>query len=510
MRNNFIIILILLTLPFLLQAQPYVSIYDFQTVAVGDDSSYMVGDTITTSGIVTAGAGLFYAGSHATCYLQDNHGGPFSGVLIYNDQGAAFANIIGDSVLVTGRVSEYYTTATGCWSNMTELVTIGEVMVLLPNRPLPEVMTITCGEIDSSNGADSLAEQYEGCLIRVEDVVVCDVSSPYRQFNVTDNQTGECIIRMYSYGDSIYQLFVRPPLGTPFESITGVCYQVYGNYTIMPRYLSDMVYAVGPPVISGTFRVPAGHPFSSDTTEVYTSIIDDSGIQEASVFYRVNGGNWNDVVLAPQGLIAYKAIIPPQANYSTVDYYCYALDDDDNASYDPPNAPAEFYTYIVSDSIPQSIYEVQFPEDSIGNSFFVHRTVQLEGVVTADAEDFPIDSALSGYQQFYFQDTDDPYSTGGEWNGIYIYNRADDLFWISAERGDKILLTAQVNEYYNMTELQEVTTCAVISSGNAEPTPIEIECADLSAGTTTGEPMEGCLVMLNDVTVVNPAVSTTL
>jgi len=486
-------------------AQPYHTIYEIQTVAVGDDSSYMVGDTIVTSGIVTAGAGLFYAGSHISFYLQDNHGGPWSGILIYNQDNSAFATAIGDSVLVTGLVSEYSTFA-GRQSNMTELVTIGEVITLLPNRPLPEIQVLTPGIIDSANGADSLAEQYEGCLVQVRNVVVSDISSPYAQFNVTDNLTGECIIRMYS--DSLIN-YGTPALGTPFESITGVIYDVYGNYTLMPRTAADLVLAVGPPIITGTHWQPGGHPWSNDTVAVYTNLTDDSAIEEASVFYRVNSGSWYDVVLQPQGEITYKALIPPQANYALVDFYVYAIDDEGNESFDPPAAPDDYYTYMVSDSIPASIYEVQYSEDPTGASFFNYREVQLSGVVTADSSDFPVDSTAI-YQALYIQDSSDPYSTGGVWNGIYVYNRTDDVSWLEVVRGDLIAISCTVNEYYGMTELVEITDYSVMSSGNPLPLPVEISCAELMEGTVTGEQYEGCLVKLNHVTVVNPAVSTTL
>jgi len=488
-----------------LYAQPYHTIYEIQTVATGDDSSYMFGDTITTSGIVTAGAGLFYAGSHVTFYLQDNHGGPWSGILIYNYDNSAFATAIGDSVLVTGSVSEYGTFA-GVQSSMTEIATIGEVVTLLPNRPLPEIQIITPGQIDSTNGADSLAEPYEGCLVQVRDVIVSDISSPYAQFNVTDNLTGECIIRMYS--DSLIN-YGTPSLGVPYASITGVIYQVYGNYTIMPRTAADLQLAVGPPIITGTYSVPGGHPWPSDTVAVYTNLTDDSAIEEASVYYRVNNGSWYDVVLQPQGEITYKALIPPQADYAVVDFYVYALDDEGNASYDPPDAPAEFYSYSVSDSIPSSIYEIQYSEDPEGASFFNFREVQLSGVVTADSSDFPVDSTAI-YQAVYIQDTSDPYSTGGAWNGVYIYNRTDDLAWIQAQRGDLIAISATVNEYYGMTELVEVTDFSVMSSGNPLPEPVEVTCEQLMEGTTEGEQFEGCLVKLTEVTVVDPAVSSTL
>ena len=501
-RLIFIFAVAIFCLPILLSAQEYHTIYDIQTVAVGDDSSYMYGDTVITSGVVTAGAGLFYAGSHISFYLQDNNGGPFSGILIYNEDNSAFATAIGDSIMVTGTVSEYGTFS-GKASNMTEIVTIGEVVTLIPNRPLPEIQVLTTGMLDSLNFADSLAEQYEGCLVQVQDVMVSDISSPYAQFNVSDNLTGDCIIRMYS--DSLIN-YGTPSLGTPFETITGVIYHVYGNYTLMPRTAADLVLAEGPPIITGTEWEPGGHPWSTDTVTVFTNLTDDSGIDEAYVLYRVNSGNWYDVILLPQGEILYKAEILPQSNYSQVDFYVYAMDDEENESFDPPDAPNSFYSYSVSDSIPSTIYEVQYTEEPDGASFFNYRDVQLTGVVTADSSDFPVDSAAI-YQVVYLQDTSDPYGTGGAWNGVYIYNRTDNPAFLDVERGDLIAISATVNEYYGFTEMVSITDYTVMTSGNPLPDPVEITCADLMEETTTGEQYEGCLVKLTDVIVTDPVVT---
>ena len=105
------------------------TIYEIQQVPTGQDSSLFVGDTVLVRGNVTAGAGLFYAGTHITFYMAEPDGGPWNGILVYNEDNSAFATLIGDSVEVTAVVSEY-STISGRESNMTELVTIGEVEIL--------------------------------------------------------------------------------------------------------------------------------------------------------------------------------------------------------------------------------------------------------------------------------------------------------------------------------------------------------------------------------------------
>jgi hypothetical protein len=470
------------------------SIYEIQEVPVGQDSSLFFGDTVLVRGNVTAGAGLFYAGTHITFYMAEPEGGPWNGVLVYNADNSAFATLIGDSVQITAVVGEY-NTFSGRVSNMTELVTISEIEILDENRPLPDPIVLTCGVLDSSNFADSLAEQYEGCLVRLENVIVTDNSSPYRQFNVGD-ATGNCIIRTYS--DSLFN-YGQPPLGTPFESITGLIYQVYGNYTLMPRTSSDLILATGPPLISGTHHVPLA-PTSDDTIAVITSIMDDGGVDQASLFYRLNGGSFHETVLWPIGEITYRGTIPPQPDQTLVEYYIWAMDDEELESTDPANAPSELYSVLVSNSSASTIYDIQYTTNPTGASPYEGTVATVTGVVTADTADFP---QASGYR-YYIQDTDDPYGTGGAWNGIYVYNSTSDPVTIMATRGDKITVTGTVSEYYGLTELEYISDVVYVSSGNPLPTPVNVTCADVKTGSPDAESFESCLVRLSDITVVNP------
>jgi hypothetical protein len=474
-------------------SQPLYSIYEIQQVPVGQDSSLMCGDTVRVRGVVTAGAGLFYAGTHITFYMGDPAGGPWNGVLVYNADNSAFATLIGDSVEVTAVVGEY-STFSGRASAMTELVTISEVEILAELIDLPDVITLTCGVLDSNNYADSLAEPYEGCLVQVRNVIVTDNSSPYRQFNVGD-ATGECVIRTYS--DSLIN-FVRPPVGTPFESITGEVYQVYGNYTIMPRTAADLVLATGPPLISGTHIIPQA-PTSSDTITVLTSIMDDGSVDEASLFYRLNGSNFNEVVLLQIGEISYRAYIPPQPDQTLIGYYVWAMDDEGNEATDPPDAPDSVYSVRVSNATASTIYDIQYTTNPNGESPYVGTVATVQAVVTADTVDFP----LTAGRRYYIQDTDDPYGTGGAWNGIYVYNTTSDPVVVHAHRGDRLSITGTVTEYYGFTELGPITAYNIISSGNPLPTPVQVTCAQIRTGSSTAESFESVLVELSNLTVTN-------
>jgi hypothetical protein len=479
---------------------PPTPICDIQWVEAGDDTSGMYDDSVSVTGIVTVESGLFYAGAHITFYMQevtDECGPEWAGMLIYNYQGEAFDVLRGDLVRVRGQVSEYATPSGNPLSNMTEVVTLADVEILDEGQPIPDPIVIFPVELDSSTHTDYMAEIYEGCLVTVEDVYVSDNSSPYSQFSVSDQgDEGECIIRVYS--DSLYN-FNRPPVGAMFESITGVVYHVYANYTLMPRTMDDLVLAVGPPVISGTDYLPCG-PGTDDEVLIETHMTDDTGIDEAFVWYRINGtGPFYQSLLTQVGDITYTGTIEAQEEGTTVEFYVNAIDDDGEESFDPPDAPdnEDYFSYFVTDASANSIYEVQYTEDASGDSPFVCREATFTGIVTVDTTDYGY--AAVDWRKFFIQDVTDPQGTGGPWNGVLVYSRNDDANYIgNLNRGDEVTVTGSVSEYYNMTEVLEITDWEVLSSDNDGPDAVVVDCA-----TAQTEPYESLLVTIDNAEVVD-------
>jgi len=101
----------------------------------------------------------------------------------------------------------------------------------------------------------------------------------------------------------------------------------------------------------------------------------------------------------------------------------------------------------------QSIYEIQGQTEQ---SPYNGQTVTTRGIVTAT------------YSNSYFiQDGD------SAWTGLYIYDQTE-----FPKLGDSILLTGTIEEYYDMTEMKNITSYTVLSSGNAVPNPILIATGD--------------------------------
>lgn len=118
-----------------------------------------------------------------------------------------------------------------------------------------------------------------------------------------------------------------------------------------------------------------------------------------------------------------------------------------------------------------SIYEIQFNNNSNGASNYEGSQVYTGGIVTAVRDD----------SSFYLT------SGSGAWSGIYVYSN-DYLL----SEGDSVVLESEVDEYYELTELKNVTNLQVISSGNIfSPSYCNTAAAD-------SEEFEGCFVEVSN------------
>ncbi len=122
----------------------------------------------------------------------------------------------------------------------------------------------------------------------------------------------------------------------------------------------------------------------------------------------------------------------------------------------------------------QTIAEIQGSGDA---SPYVDQEVTTYGIVTA--------THGSGY---YIQDGTDVRS------GVYVYDQD-----FAPNVGDSIMITGNVAEFFDLTELVGITSLTVISSGNALPAPVVLSTNDVNQ-----EDYEGMLVQVQEATCTNP------
>lgn len=129
-----------------------------------------------------------------------------------------------------------------------------------------------------------------------------------------------------------------------------------------------------------------------------------------------------------------------------------------------------------------SIYDIQFTEDAGSDgwsypSAYNGQIVTTGGIVTANN--------YSGGRYFI------ECSNGGAWNGLFVYDN-----YYSPNIGDSILITGTIVEYQGYTELKDITSYSVKSTGNDLPPAIVVPSNEIG-----WEQYEGLLVQVNNGSV---------
>jgi len=143
-----------------------------------------------------------------------------------------------------------------------------------------------------------------------------------------------------------------------------------------------------------------------------------------------------------------------------------------------------------------SIYDIQFnnsnpggtPPDTCYPSSYAGTSKVFGGIVTHTG-------VAAGYPDFWLQNGSAP------WCGIFVYQPTYE-----PNPGDSVIITADIIEYYGMTEVQNLSSYEVVNTGNPVPAPLNITPGDLAGGcSATGEQYKGLLVKLTNVICTDTA-----
>jgi hypothetical protein len=191
----------------------------------------------------------------------------------------------------------------------------------------------------------------------------------------------------------------------------------------------------------------------------------------------VSGANWHK---------NYQTVIAP----TTTNNAQFFLEVKKTTSYSTTTTPVFSITGIDVDSfvvapytptVSTSLYDIQYTTSSSGNSPFNGQFVgQTGGIVTCIA------LSSTGPSGYYVQ------TTGAtSWAACYVY---DDVN--APALGDSITFGAAVTEYFNMTEMQQVSNWNIVSTGNPVPHSLNI-----TTQTIAQEMLESMLVNWQGATV---------
>ena len=420
-------------------------------------------------------------GARWACYVSDGTNNPWSGFFIIQHDTFEVNTLFqfvqpGDEVYFTGVVDEY--------SGLTQLALLTNpvvpVDIISTGNPLPDPKVLTLADlVDHTNG-----EQWEAMLVRVENARVTNNSYTSNRAIIDDGTATGYIDDYFWYfrgrfNDGVYSW---PVNGTRLN-VTGFTRDINEpTFSINPRNENDLEILTNPPVISDVKRSP-GVPTSSDDVTVSATITDNGTVAEAKVFYSVNSGAFNELLMTANA-DTFSATIPAQPNGSHVRYFVYAIDNDGDFSQVPGDTSLEVFQYVVRDgglSVKDVQYTWGYENDA---SPYMGYEVTLEGVVTTDTSDW--------IGNYYIQDMD------SAWHGIWVRDGANKPL-----KGDWVKITGTVEERYGVTRLNNISSFEVISSGNTFE-PVQVTTGEIATGGANAEAYESVLIKVVNVTVTDP------
>lgn len=457
-----------------------------ESLAVGQDNSPLLGDTVIVEGIMATGPRDIWIGARWSAIIVDEKGGPWSGLQVVQEdttqQGTLFSALKkGYKVRFTGRVAEFsYVTG----PSHTEIFLIDKppipVELLGYGYRIPEPILLTCADL-----APKVGEPYENCYVRIENATVINNAAPGNQMLIAD-ATGQLIVDDWGKGlyDSLRNGRYRWPANGTMINIKGFVREDPNGlgYQLGPMSSADITILTNPPRISNVVRQPAA-PTSNDDVLVSATIKDiDGTVAYANIRYKVNDGAWLLSRMTPADTI-YTGKLPKQPDGSMVQYFIVSADNNGHLSMMPGDTSSSKYFYVVRDG-GLTIRDLQWTPFRNGVSPYVGYKVTVTGVVTASPDDILGDYVIQNGRE--------------PWSGILVDDAAN-----LPMRGDSVRVTGTVVEYYNYTTLSSVTAFEILSSGHYVE-PLVLKTGQARDGSPEAESYEGMLLEFHNVTVTDP------
>ncbi|MDQ3073562.1 MAG: T9SS type A sorting domain-containing protein, partial [Bacteroidota bacterium] len=391
-----------------------------------------------------------------------------------------------------------------------------EITDLTPFEVEPEVLPISYfSKLNESTATNEIqfttGETYEGMYVEFRDVRVVNVQqSGGRYFWSIQDSAGNAIsirdvsslVRNDGLADSIpHDNNFLPPTET---SLLAYLRGIIVNYTlggvplfgVAPLKDGDIgPLTSSPPAVRSLKRVPALAKSTAPVT-IRAYITDDKdSVVNAKLFYSVgiDNKNFQQVVMTQIANDTFVANIPAQANGSFVNYWVWAVDNNDRTVF-YPDSLSTGRMYVIKDEGIDEISDIQYTPQATGISLFNGDTLtnmSIHAIVTAARGPYDLNIIV-------VQDANKP------WSAIMIKGTSsislDDL-----ERGDSILITsASVREDFNVTVLEN-TTITILANDRPVPAPVTgLPIDSIRLGKTAySEAYESMLLEFNNIIVID-------
>jgi hypothetical protein len=515
----------------LAQSYPLVTIEDIQyqhpdsLLLYGDRPSPLQGDTVRLRGVImvapvvdasTDRRRIIAAGARWATYIQDENPqmhDHFDGMYMLQDDTTGenqntFFDLVDTAQVVefTAVISEYFTTTEGLL--LLNPVTPVQIVDQLPKRPDPIELTVS--DFDNGGTLNILAEKYESEYVIIRNVITSDRNLSNGTFTINDGLGN----KMYMYDQSGYFTLrshrltgltdYDPPQDGSFLSyIRGTINTRTDGYYIVPMYPGDIGPVSSSPPLITTVRRNSAEVAPNQVVEISARLSDlDGTVQEGRIYYSVDGGQrmMLPMTFSPSDTL-YKATIPGvNSDSSIVDFYVWAMDNENLVSINPVDTLTDNYFYMILNR-PVTIMDVQYSPFGGGYSGYTNYEVTINGIITADSSD------VKGFGSTSFARNYIQYGEG-PWSGLQI--SFGDPFgtelYANLERGDDVTMTGTIQESFGVTRINNVTAYTINSQGNPLPSPAILTTGDIATGgdgDPAKEQWESVLVQYQNAEITN-------
>ncbi|MDI6809865.1 MAG: T9SS type A sorting domain-containing protein [Candidatus Eisenbacteria bacterium] len=436
--------------------------------------TWPVGTAVTVNNVVVTGRDL-----KPTTYgiwVQEQGGGAFSGVMVYCGANPPTVEI-GDIVNVSGTTAEYPAGGNPLTVTEIDVPTITKVGTL--GRPAP--VLLATGDLGYTAADSAKAEKWEGVYLKLDNVVVVDISMGYGQYGV---------VEAHAHGSEVDTVWVGPKMldptpalpavGDTFLVIQGIWSWEYGNYKIWPCNLSDIVKkgCPSPP------NLVLAHSTSETGVRAYFDATCNASGVDITKYYLEDSSAAVISIVSASFANAESTIVDlvtgTQNNTFPSTLSSWEIGNRTGCA----TSPLQSMTFRGGVC---PMWYVQHPKSALNDSSFVLGTgveeVTVRGIVTGTT--FP--------NEFFVQERQ-----AGPWSGIAIYGSL-----VKPVVGDSVTVAGLVAEYYNKTELTSIDYVKIHSSGNPLPGPDVVTIQQVMTGAVTAESWEGSFVRLNNTTVAD-------
>ena len=438
----------------------------------------------------------------------------------------------GDIITIKGTVNEF---PAGNMSSLTQLEpdTTEPVIVLSSGNPIPPPLPVTVADFKSNDNKVkySTGESYESGYIQLTNLLAgvpifgSATDATFYFFDQPDLNQMSTYDYSHNYskrnGDEAQPptplLSLPPTEGVTIDTLRGFISTSAGSNTVLayrvaPIFPGDMIIGSNPPAVLVHRRNPV--VVAKDTTPRVTAKIYSQGgttITSRKLIYSVDNGAWTEIDMPVENSTdsISTVTLPAQSVGSVVRYFIKVTDAVNTIFLTNSNSLTQrdtskgFFTYKVLDRSMKpvlSIQDVQYTPYLNGYSPYVGAVDSVGGIVTADTS-MLVRTALSvgGTTVYYMQSTNGPFS------GIWFTDTSSATAKI--KYGDSVIVTGTVSEFNDITNLFNVQSVQIVSSGNPVPEPVKLQTEVFGTSAINGDPVaeqyEGMLVEFDNVTVTD-------